>query len=44
MNTLTSLLFAYYTLNGSEGSYLPYRYGDFIYMIIILLFGNTVSL
>ena len=43
MNTLTNLLFAYYTLNGSESSYLPNRYGDFIYMLLILLFGNNVS-
>lgn len=44
MATLTNLLFAYYTINGLETSFLPNRYGDFLYLILISFFGNYVNL
>ena len=43
LNSMTNLLFAYGTFNGLESTYLPNRYGDFLYMILISFFGNYVN-
>ena len=43
MNTMANIVFVYYTLNGSESSFLPNRHGDFLYMILLLFIGNNVN-
>ena len=40
MNQIMQLIFFYYTSNALEKSYLPHRYGEFLYMLIFLFLGN----
>lgn len=43
MNTIMDLLFFYFTNNSLETSYFPNRYGDYMYMIFFIIFGNYVN-
>lgn len=40
MNNIMELLFFYYTANSLEKTYLPQRYGEFLYMLGFVFIGN----
>jgi len=41
---MINLLFFYYTNNGLENSYMPNRYGDYLYLFLLVVIGNLVIL
>lgn len=44
MSSIMQLIFFYFTTNQLEASYLPNKYGDFLFMILYLIIANYLIL